>query len=115
LTIRRFPDLVDRINEWKKHRKINHHFQTVFSPEYHNPDIFGPEFWDYDLSQALVRMPQDNWQELNAYKYLSGIWAQIQNGCKNTEMIVNLHTHLDELDRRRNTNWRELFPYLDIK
>ena len=23
-------------------------------------------------------------------------------------------TYLDELDRRRSTNWRSVFPYLDI-
>jgi hypothetical protein len=25
-----------------------------------------------------------------------------------------LHTYLDEIDRRRNTNWRNLFSYLDV-
>ena len=28
--------------------------------------------------------------------------------------IHKLHVLLDEYDRRRNTNWREIFPYLDV-
>ena len=41
LTIKKFPELIEKINTWKTQRKIQHHFQTVFYPEYHNPDIFG--------------------------------------------------------------------------
>jgi pyruvate-formate lyase-activating enzyme len=115
LTIKTFPDLVELINQWKKRRNINHHFQTVFSPLYHNPDIFGPEFWKDDLDRALSIMPQNNWQENNAYRYLAGIKSSIQTGCKNPELIVQLNTHLDELDRRRGTDWKKLFPYLDIE
>jgi DNA topoisomerase IB len=32
----------------------------------------------------------------------------------NFEEIKKLHTYLDEIDRRRNTNWRNLFSYLDV-
>lgn len=113
LTIRKFPVLIDKINEWKKAGKINHHFQTVFNPAYHNPDIFGPVFWQNDFDLALNKMPKDTWQEKNAYNYLKGINSQIQNGRANPEKIIQLFTHLDELDRRRQTDWRKLFGYLE--
>jgi sulfatase maturation enzyme AslB (radical SAM superfamily) len=113
LTIRKFSNLVSKIVEWKKVRKINHHFQTVFSPGYHNPDIFGKDFWNEDLTRAIDLLPKENWQEQQAHSYLQGIQSQIQNTCINPEKILQLHTHLDELDRRRGTNWRELFPYLE--
>jgi len=58
-------------------------------------------------------MPETNWQESHAKNYLSGIYKQIQNSCKNPKMIVKLLTHLDELDRRRGTDWKKLFPYLE--
>lgn len=115
LTIKRFPDLIEKIKHWKKHRKVQHHFQPIFSPAYHNPDIFGPEFWQKDLDKALSLMPRDEWQEKIAYDYLKGIISQIQNGCKKPDLVVKFKTHLDELDRRRGTNWRSLFPYLDIE
>lgn len=112
LTLRTFVDLVKKINQWKQHRKINHHFQTVFSPSYHNPDIFGGKFWKQDFESAINEMPINNWQEQNAQKYLKGIHSQIQNSCINPKKILQLRTHLDELDRRRGTDWRSLFPWL---
>lgn len=113
LTIKRFPDLVEKINLWKKQRKIQHHFQTVFYPDYHNPDIFGSEFWKDDFERALKVIPQESWQEKISYDYLTGIYKQVQSSCKKSNLIVQLHTHLDELDRRRGSNWRKLFPYLE--
>ena len=114
LTIRKFHVLVDKINDWKTQHTVNHHFQTVFSPSYHNPDIFGTDFWKDDIELALSKMPQTNWQEQNSYRYLNGILSQIQCSTIKYDEINLLILHLDELDRRRNTNWRELFPYLLI-
>ena len=57
-------------------------------------------------------MQQTNPQEITAFNYLNGIWSQLQSTCENTEKIVQLITHLTELDRRRNTNWRQVFPWL---
>jgi organic radical activating enzyme len=113
LTIKTFSVLLEKINLWKQRRKINHHFQTVFAPEHHNPDMFGPTFWNQDFEYALSIIAQGDWQENISYKYLQGIQLQIQNSCVNEEKILQLHTHLDELDRRRGTNWRQLFPYLE--
>lgn len=113
LTIKKFPELIEKINIWKKQRKIQHHFQTVFNPLYHNPDIFGAELWKLDFEKALSVIPQESWQEKISYDYLNGIYKQIQNSCKKSNLILQLHTHLDELDRRRGSNWRMLFPYLE--
>jgi sulfatase maturation enzyme AslB (radical SAM superfamily) len=112
LTIRKFPNLIDKINLWKKSKKINHHFQTVFAPAHHNPDIFGGKFWKKDLEIALSLMPSETWQEKNSIEYLRGIAKQIEGTDPRSDLILQLHTHLDELDRRRGTDWTELFPYL---
>ena len=112
LTIRTFPDLIKKINEWRTVRSIHHYFQTVFNPSYHNPEIFGGEVWRTDFELALSLMQQTNPQEITAFNYLNGIWSQLQSTCENTEKIVQLITHLTELDRRRNTNWRQVFPWL---
>jgi hypothetical protein len=37
-----------------------------------------------------------------------------QQDYENLEDIKKLHVFLDELDRRRGTNWRNIFSYLDI-
>lgn len=113
LTIKKFPNLIEKINEWKKIGKVHHHFQTVFFPKYHNPEMFGIDFWKEDFENALKLMPTSNWQENQARQYLSGIYQQVQSGRKDNKLIVQLVTHLDELDRRRGTNWRLLFPYIE--
>lgn len=113
LTLKRLPDLITKINSWKKVKEVNHHFQTVFSPAHHNPDIFGGKFWKKDLETALSLMPSKSWQEKNSLKYLSGISSQIQQCNPQPDIISQLHTHLDELDRRRGTDWKNLFPYLE--
>ena len=46
---------------------------------------------------------------------MNGIQQQLQQHKQhNFSEIQRLHIYLDELDRRRNTNWRSIFPYLDI-
>ena len=44
---------------------------------------------------------------------MQGLQKQLQL-VKETNLkdMKKLHIYLDELDRRRNTNWREIFPYL---
>lgn len=113
LTLRRFSELIKKINQWKTKRKVQHYFQSVFFPEYHNPDIFGGDFWKNDLQAAVDLMPTGTWQEDHARNYLVGIQTQILNSCKQPEKVVQLLTHLDELDRRRGTSWRDLFAYLE--
>lgn len=112
LTIKTFPDLIQKINKWRESRKVNHHFQTVFKPAHHNPDIFGGNFWINDINRALSLVP-DTSEHKNTYDYLLGIKQQLQSTCENPEKIVQFFTHLDELDRRRNTNWRSVFPWLE--
>jgi hypothetical protein len=65
------------------------------------------------LKWAWSLMPQTNWQKNMAFQYLTGIHQQIQNSCKNSKLIVQLVTHLGELNQRRGTHWRLLFPYIE--
>lgn len=114
LTIRSFSSLVEQINIWKKQFKINHHMQSVFDPEYHNPDIFGGEFFQKDFLRALELMPEVTWQEKNSKNYFKGIMLQNKNSKPRPDLISKLVTHLNELDRRRNTDWKKIFPHLNI-
>ena len=112
LTLKSFIHLIKKIKEWKKNRTLNHHMQTVFAPHYHNPDIFGGKFWENDLQNCVNAMPVDNWQEHTQKNYLIGIAKQIMSVEAKPSLIKQLHTHLDELDRRRGTDWKKIFPYL---
>ena len=38
----------------------------------------------------------------------------IENEMPEKTLVRYFKHYLDQLDKRRNTNWREVFPYLDI-
>jgi organic radical activating enzyme len=112
LAVPTMPALINYINTFRPHREIGHHLITANTPTYMNPDIFDAELLDPYFAQVLEVMPADTWQQQEARKYMQGVRQQIASTKKNSTEINKLRTYLDELDRRRNTNWRETFPWL---
>lgn len=112
LTIPTMPDLITYINTQRKDREIGHHLITANEPTYMNPDILDADFFEPYFAQVLEVMPADTWQQQQAQKYMQGVRQQIASTEKNITEINKLRTYLDELDRRRNTNWRKTFPWL---
>lgn len=113
LTIPGSPKLIEYINQHRSDRKIGHYIISVGDPTYLNPDIFGPGYFDSAFERILEAMPEDDWQQKEIKKYMKGIQMQISNSKKNTTELIKLKTYLDELDRRRNQNWRITFPWLE--
>lgn len=114
LTIKTAPELVRKINEWNKirppHNPISYSFMTVMAPPYMDPAIFGAGVFEDDLDAIVAEMHDEDAQE-----HMLGIKKQISNTIRNVERIQDLQAYLDEIDRRRSTNWRELFPWLDCE
>jgi hypothetical protein len=114
LTIKTMPELLKLFNTWTKNRKIEHHFSQVYEyPTYMRANILGAEEFAVDFKMILDLMETDTWRGSHAKTYMQGIFATIQNSVYNKEETLKLLTYLDELDRRRNTNWRPLFPWLE--
>ena len=59
-------------------------------------------------------MPDDLDRNKIIKKYMIGLQKSIDLLPKNEKMITFLKSYLDTLDKRRNTNWRKIYPYLDI-
>ena len=112
LTIPSIPDLMQYINQCRVTRDIGHHLISVTRPTHMNPDIFGPGYFDQYFAGILAVMPDDTWQQTEVKKYMKGVQMQIANSKKNPAELIKLRTYLDELDRRRNQNWRTTFPWL---
>ena len=112
LTIRTLPDLVSKINKWREIRPVYHYFNSVNSPSYMFIDIFGDLFVE-DFQKTLSMMPQDDPEQSNTYGYLQGIARQSAANPVNRLEVQKLKTFLDEMDRRRNTDWHKVFPWLD--
>jgi organic radical activating enzyme len=113
LTIKTLPDLLELMIDWTKNRKIEHYFSTAYPyPTYMSPYILGSDEFADDFKKILDLLEIDTWRGSQAKKYMQGIIAVVQNSMYNKEETLKLLTFLDEIDHRRNTNWRELFPWL---
>jgi hypothetical protein len=107
------PDLLSKLNIWREQRKINQWFSGVTpGPSYLQAEIFGKEEFAEDAEKILALMPQNSEENKISFGYMQGIFKQILASERNDKEIINLLVYLTEKDRRRNTNWREVFPWL---
>lgn len=113
LTIKTMPDLVTKLNNWRGIRTVGHYFSvTEPGPSYMRPNIFGPGVFDKDFEHVLNLMPNTTTDDQRAVQYMTSIANEIKSTLINHVEIGKLFTFLDEKDRRRNTNWRSVFPWL---
>jgi hypothetical protein len=113
LTIKTIPALLEYVNDLRVNRKIGHYFSTVvFTHDFLHPKIFGTAFFDKDFENILQYMPQQSDEQINARKYMQGIQKEINMHERDQEKINQLRIFLDEIDRRRNLDWKKIFPWL---
>lgn len=111
LTIKTLPDLLEKINNWSKVRKIYHYQNSVNSPDHQFIDIFGDIFVS-DFERALSLKPDTTTEEISSKEYLKGIAKQSAYKNPQPEKIKKLFDFLTEMDYRRKTNWQKVFPWL---
>jgi hypothetical protein len=113
MTIKTMPALIDKISHYSRHRHIGHYYQFITGQHYMHPEIFAYSHWAEDFDRIFAAMPKLTPAHMEAIPRMQGLQKQLQQRViHNTRQISSLHTYLDEMDRRRGTNWRELFPYL---
>ena len=82
---------------------------------FHHPKIFAWDFWKDDFDRILAAMPTETEAQREAIPRMQGLQSLLKQTSEHDLVsIKQLHVYLDELDRRRSTNWRALFSYLDI-
>lgn len=111
LTVKTLPDLLEKIQQWNKVRPVYHYQNSVNGPSYFMIDIFGDIFVD-DFERALALKPSETSEQQQSKEYLRGIAQQSASCGPNLSEIKKLFTFLNEMDRRRNTNWQITFPWL---
>lgn len=111
LTVKTLPELLEKINQWRQVRQIYHYQNSVVHPSYMFIDMFGDIFTN-DFARALELKPETTPEEVSSKEYLRGIAQQAASGSPNLEKITDLFVFLNENDRRRGCNWREVFPWL---
>ena len=115
MTIKTMPGLIEKINKYNQHRHIGHYFMFVDGYTFQHPDVFDYSMWAGDFNNILSIMRNDTVEDKETLERMVGLQKRLQNTCKqDSQKITQLHNYLDELDRRRGTDWRSLFPYLIV-
>ena len=121
LSIKTMPGFIEKINYWNSIRAkydpsplslIYWTFMTVQPHIPLCPEIFPEDFFKEDFDKIINLMPTDSEFQIQSKEHMIGISKQIASLPKNQEKIDTLKIYLDEIDRRRNKNWREFFPWL---
>ena len=113
LTIKTLPDLLIKLKEWTKDRKIEHYFAQLEFPDYMQPGILGTDEFAKDFETILNLMETESWHGPSAKEHFTAITNNVKNSRLDKEKVLQLLTYLDELDRRRGTDWKLLFPWLE--
>lgn len=114
LTIKSMPELLRKLNEWRKIRNIGHWFGSVLDAGvWLQAETFGEKIFKDDAEEILRLMPQDTEENKHAYDYMKSILDFIV-ATKTPDMqnAKNLIVYLNEIDRRRGTDWRKTFTWL---
>jgi pyruvate-formate lyase-activating enzyme len=115
MTLKTMPELLSKLKKYRSTRQVHHTFEIVQGHEYQNPKIFDYEFWKNDMQNIIDHMSGNTYESIELVKRMTGLQQVLKINCKRDEQKINqLHDYLDELDRRRNTDWRSLFPYLIV-
>jgi len=120
--IKTMPELIEKIAQYSEHRHIGHYFQfvgpngTIEEINGHlHPKQFAYSLWEKDFDRILKAMPQNTHDQRDAIPRMQGHQKLLQQVTShNYKKIADLHVYLDEIDRRRGSAWRQIFPYLDI-
>ena len=111
LTIKSLYVLMEKLNEWNKQRPVYWYGNSVNDPDHMFIDMFGDTFKE-DFDRAINLMPTKFPEHQSVRNYLIGIRDQSSNTGINLTRIKKLYTILEQLDQRRNTNWRDVYPWL---
>jgi hypothetical protein len=115
LSINEMPELARKFLEWNQHSVVYWYMHLVL-PE--GSSIFDPLNFDYglfadSLDQLSALIPNDTWDNKQTYQIFDGIRNKLHKGCvakygKQNELL----DYLDQIDARRNLDWKNTFPWL---
>lgn len=116
LTIKQTYKLIEKINYWNSllsadQEPIQHTFLT--SDHCDTAYIFGSGVFDSDFARILELMPEVTESQKSVKTQMQSIANAVSQGQRNVTKIKKLKDYLSTLDHRRNTNWKEVYPWLD--
>lgn len=113
LTVKTMPEMIRYFKSFLDKRKMSFSFGIVDGRPWLHPGIFGGNYFKKDFDLILQEMPNNNDWDKNRIEYMQGIANYVASCEVDTDQILQLEKFLTELDRRRNLNWHNVFPWLD--
>lgn len=102
-------------NKYNTHRNIGHYAMLVDGYSFMRPEVFAYETWEQTWSKIYSSMRSESIDDQQAIKIMSGLQSVMRKTTEhNHKQIEKLYKYFDEIDRRRNTHWRALWPELVI-
>jgi organic radical activating enzyme len=117
LSIFTMTQLFHKWQEWNQIKKVHWYLHLV--TQYNN--IFSPLIFKYELFEPSLKYVVDSfseksWEHRATKNKLLGIIAYLKDHCSNdVDRQRDLYLYLEENDKRRNSNWRETFPWLLVE
>lgn len=100
------PDLLRKLVEWKKKRDVGISFSIADGRESMHPGIWDNTIMDQYWKSAIDLVSGEERKALLGLRGVSILKPE------NKDLQKELFSILDQLDVRRNTNWRETFDWL---
>ena len=114
LSIHSTADLIKKVVAWNRTcvgRKISVNYNKVIHPEILDPHIMPGEVYAKKIKE--IQDLNDLMIENSGYiNYVNAIFSEILNSPAQLEKIKELKSFLSDIDRKRNTNWHSIFPWL---
>jgi organic radical activating enzyme len=114
LTLHKFPQLLEQIDEWNNKRPLNRKIVLSFNMDTHltDPRIAGGDVFANTLDLCSEKMKVRSVRDISVKKYWEGLAESIRKSKPNAFKLDRLKRYLSEVDRRRNTDWKKTFPWL---
>ena len=116
------PELVKKINEWSKIRPVYWSMMKANESDigikpYLYPGIFGRKINDIGLKEAIDMFETRTFGDPDSVKvnhkiYMRGIMKEFEKREPNPLRQKQLKIYLTELDRRRGTDYKKVFPQI---
>jgi len=115
LTLKKFPILMDKINEWNRFRSKNNRIILSFNLDENlltDPRIFGGNFFQDTLKECNEKMFINTVRDISIKKHWQSLSNSILHSKFDCKRVKDLKNYLTALDIRRNTDWKKVFPWL---